>query len=224
MTAIKPWKFSGVFTDKKRLFTINLVPSYQVYGEELVLWDKKEYRVWNPKRSKLCAMLRKGGKFFPVNEDSLVLYLGAANGTTASHFSDIAFEGMIFCVEFSKRAFRDLISVCEKRKNMVPILADANKPDMYKSIVGKVDLVYQDISQRNQTEIFLKNLDTFLKPMGFGILMIKARSIDVTAKPNDIFKKAEMELKDKDLKVLENIPLRPYEKDHAALVVKKIIS
>jgi fibrillarin-like rRNA methylase len=82
MMAIKPWKFPGVYTDGKRFFTKNLAPMHQVYGEELVAWKNEELRVWNPRRSKACAMLRKGAKFFPINEDSKVLYLGAANGTT----------------------------------------------------------------------------------------------------------------------------------------------
>jgi len=221
MAGIKKWKFSGVYTDGERLLTKNLVPSQQVYGEDLVSWKGEEYRDWNPRRSKACAMLRKGCKVFPINEDSQILYLGAANGTTPSHLSDIATKGMLFCVEFSRRAFQDLMVLCEKRKNMVPILADANKPETYTSIVSKVDLVYQDVSQRDQTGIFLKNVDNFLKPERFGILMVKARSVDVTAKPKYIFKKAQKELKEKGLKVLESVILKPYEKDHAAIIVEK---
>ena len=218
---IKEMRFSGIFSDGKRFFTKNLAPGHQVYGEELVHWNGEEYRVWNPRRSKACSMLRKGSRYFSLKEESQVLYLGAANGTTASHFSDISSKGMVFCVEFSIRAFRDLTALCETRKNMVPILADANKPEVYRSIVGNVDVVYQDISQRDQTRIFLKNVDNFLKPKGSGILMVKARSIDVTAKPREIFKRTERELKEHGLKVLETIILKPYMKDHAAIVVKR---
>ncbi|UCE73523.1 MAG: fibrillarin-like rRNA/tRNA 2'-O-methyltransferase [Methanomassiliicoccales archaeon] len=221
MKEIRNWKFHGVFTDGERLLTRNLVPENRVYGEELVRFEGKEYRVWNPKRSKACAMLRKGSRYFPINEDSKVLYLGAANGTTASHLSDIVGKGMVFCVEFSKRAFRDLITVSENRKNMIPIFADANRPEIYRGIVGKTDVVYQDISQRDQTKIFLKNVRNFLSPQGFGILMVKARSIDVSAKPKDIFNMAQFELKDGGLKVLESVILKPYEKDHAAIVIKR---
>jgi fibrillarin-like pre-rRNA processing protein len=203
---IREWKFPGVFTDSERLLTKNLTPTHQVYGEELITWENKEYRVWNPKRSKACAMLKKGTKNFPFQKDSKVLYLGAASGTTASHLSDIASLGILFCVEFSKRSFSDLVYLCEMRKNMIPIFADANKPSMYKEAVGRVDLIYQDIS---------------LSPKGFGILMVKARSIDVTAKPIEIFAKAGKELKKNGLKVLENIPLKPYEKDHTAIIVKR---
>ena len=132
MAQIKEWRFPGVFSDGERLLTKNLVPSHQVYGEELVLREKDEFRVWNPKRSKASAMLKKGAKHFPLHESSRILYLGAANGTTASHLSDISSKGMIYCVEFSKRAFRDLVYECELRKNMIPIFGDATKPGMYK--------------------------------------------------------------------------------------------
>jgi fibrillarin-like pre-rRNA processing protein len=218
---IREWKFPGIFTDSERLFTRNLTPTHQVYGEELIAWENNEYRAWNPKRSKACAMLKKGARNFPFQEDSKVLYLGAASGTTASHLSDISSNGIIFCVEFSKRSFSDLVHLCEMRKNMIPIFADAHKPSMYKEAVGKVNLIYQDISQRDQVKIFLKNLDAFLSAHGFGILMVKARSIDVTAKPEVIFAKAEKELEKNHLKVLENIPLKPFEKDHSAIIVKR---
>lgn len=223
MAEIRSWKFPGVYTDGDRFFTKNLVPSRQVYGEELVLWKKEEFRVWNPRRSKPCAMLHKGCKVFPINEDSRILYLGAATGTTASHLSDIASKGMLYCIEFSKRAFRGLIALCETRNNMIPSLSDANKPEMYRGIVGKVDLVYQDVSQRLQTKIFLKNVQNFLTLEGFGMLMVKARSVDVTAKPKDVFKEAERDLEGSGLEVLQSVALKPYEKDHAAIIVKRAI-
>ncbi len=221
MVRIKRWKLPGIFTDGKDLFTRNMVPKKAVYGEELVEYEGEEYRKWNPNRSKACAMFRKGSRAFPLKEDSKVLYLGAANGTTASHFSDIASHGMVFCVEFSKRSFFDLADVCEERTNMVPILGDATKPSSYQAIVGKVDVVYQDISQRDQGGIFLANTKVFLGPGKMGVLMVKARSIDVTARPKDIFERVEKQLVDGGLEVLENIPLKPFEKDHAALVVRK---
>jgi fibrillarin-like pre-rRNA processing protein len=166
-------------------------------------------------------MIQKGCRSYPFRENSRVLYLGAASGTTASHISDIVSDGMIFCIEFSKRVFIDLVEVCEKRKNMIPILADARKPEEYSRIVGKVDVIYQDLAQRNQSEIFLKNLRLFLRGGGFGILMVKARSINVAAKPRNLFQKIEQELEGRGYKVLENIHLDPYERDHAAIVVSQ---
>lgn len=51
--------------------------------------DKIEYRVWNPFRSKLAAAIVGGVGNIYMPPGSKVLYLGAANGTTVSHVSDI---------------------------------------------------------------------------------------------------------------------------------------
>ena len=65
-------------------------------------------------------------------------------------------------------------------------------------------------------------MEHFLKKEGFGILMVKARSIDVAARPRDIFEMSQKELEEGGYQVLENKPLSPFEKDHAAIIVKKI--
>ena len=51
--------------------------------------------------------------------------------------------------------------------------------------------------------------------------MIKARSIDVTMKPSDIFKQEKRNLKQGGLKVIEEIKLDPYEKDHIVFICEK---
>ena len=213
-------KINGIYHKGNSLLTRNLVPGTTVYGENLVKEKGIEYRAWNPRRSKLAAMLLNGGEVFPFVKNSKVLYLGAASGTTVSHLSDIVTEGMIYCVEFSQRVFRDLILVCETRKNMIPILEDAHFPERYKPVVGKVDVVYQDISQRDQVYIFLKNLRLCLKDNGYGILMVKARSIDIAAVPSSIFRHVRQDLKDNNLITLEDINLSPYAKDHIGIIIR----
>jgi len=122
-------------------------------------------RLWDPFRSKLAALLLKGrGSGIRLSRDSSVLYLGAATGTTASHVSDIVADGMVYAVEFSPRAMRDLILLCERRGNIVPILADAARPEDYCALVEPVDLVYQDVAQKNQAEIASLNCARYLKP------------------------------------------------------------
>lgn len=212
---ISKHKFNSVFTDGRRLFTKNLIKGESVYEEELISQNGEEYRNWNPKRSKLSAMILKGTKYFPFKEDSKVLYLGAGSGTTASHISDIAIKGEIYCVEFSPRSFRDLLFLAEKRKNLYPILENANFPERYEKIVGNVDIIYQDVAQRNQVEIFFKN-KIFLKEI--GILMIKARSIDSSANAKKVFDDVRKKLK--DVKILQEVDLFPFEKDHRAFIVE----
>ena len=96
-------KFSGIFwitldDGIERLATINLTPGKSVYDERLVEYGGAEYRIWNPRRSKLAAGIVKNIKNLPILHDSnqRLLYLGSASGTTASHISDIMGKNSIF--------------------------------------------------------------------------------------------------------------------------------
>lgn len=216
--AITATQYPGVFTDGEMLLTRNTVPHERVYGERLYTQDDVEYREWVPSRSKLAAYMRNGGKAFPFQGDSQVLYLGAASGTTSSHIADIVTQGTVYCVEISQRSFRDLVTVCEKRKNMVPILADATKPDEYSFAVESPNVLYQDIAQKGQATIFSKNMKLF--NIKAGLLVIKARSEDVTREPKDIFREVQEQLRKAGCIVDELVDLEPFEKDHAMVAVR----
>ena len=208
-----------VALDDERIATRNLAPGQRVYDEDLLTIDGQEFRSWNPMRSKLGSYLVKGGRNFPLREDSKVVYLGAANGTTPSHVSDIVREGVLVAVEFSPRSFRDLLNVAQSRPNMVPLLADAWRPELYERYIGKVDLVFQDIAQRQQAQIFAKNVNRFRPP--WGILAIKARSVDVAANPRDVYQQVAQDVEAlTGYEVVETVDLGPFEKDHAAIVLK----
>jgi fibrillarin-like pre-rRNA processing protein len=142
MKIVPQEKFEGVFLIDGKLATVNLLPGVSVYGEQLIKVAKKEYRVWDFYRSKPAAALKKGLKEFPLKKGMSVLYLGAASGTTVSHFSDIVGkEGIIYGVDIAERVLRELIPHAEKRGNIVPILADARLPEKYENMVfDKVDL------------------------------------------------------------------------------------
>ncbi len=204
----------------KKPYTRNLIPGESVCWEVHRNINGIEYRYWDPNRSKLAAFLVCGGRAFPFGLKSTVLYLGAANGTTVSHISDICPGGRIFAVEVAKNPFRELLALAEKRGNIIPILEDANHPEIYDRVVGQVDVMYQDISQRNQAEIFIRN-SGMLKPGGTGYLMVKARCIDVAASPVKTIGICRDELEKAGFRVLEIVKLEQYEKDHAAIVVKK---
>lgn len=209
---------AGVYTDGRHLLTVNGAPGEDVYGERLVTVNGVEYRLWDPYRSKLAAMIMLGAECFGIESSSKVLYLGAASGTTASHVSDIVTDGFVFCVEVSERSFRDLVKVCETRKNMIPILADANTPEEFGEMIEGVEFVYQDIAQRNQVDIFVRNMAAFEAER--GILMLKSRSIDVNRQPRGIFREVKKSLLKSCLKVKDVIELEKYSKDHAAYIVE----
>jgi len=222
---IREHKFYNVFEAelgrKRILLTKNLAPGKNVYGEELVRFRGEEYRTWDIFRSKLAAALAKGISQMGIKPGDSVLYLGAASGTTPSHISDIVGEnGFVYALDFAPRVVRDLVFVCQDRSNMAPILADASQPKTYFSNVLEVDAVYQDIAQRNQVEIFIKNCKIFLKDNGFGILCIKARSINVAQNPKKIFKMV-MEQLEKEMIVSDYRELDPFEKDHCIFICKK---
>ncbi len=205
----------------RKLATVNLAPNSQVYGERLVGIQGVEYRLWDPYRSKLAASILKNIKGNPIVTGKRVLYLGAASGTTPSHVSDlIGPNGCVHCVEISSRPLRDLLTVCSKRANMLPILADARQPHRYTSLVEKVDVIYQDIAQPDQTEILLANSITFLSEGGYAMLALKARSVDVTKEPREIFRN-EMEKLEKEMEIVDAKILDPYEKDHAMFLLQK---
>ncbi len=207
---------------KKQLATKNLDPGKTVYGEKLIPVEGIEYRTWDPRRSKLGAMVLK--KFnIPLKEDSKVLYLGAASGTTVSHVSDIVSEGAVYAVEFAPRSMRDFIGLASRRKNIIPILADAGKPAIYAHVVEPVDLIFQDVAQPNQAEIAARNAARFLNKGGYLLLSIKARSIDTAANPKEVFteevKKLEQAFEAR-FEILTARDLMPYHEDHLGVLAK----
>jgi len=217
----KPTKFENVFKIDGKFATQNLVPGERVYGEQLVKIDGVEYRVWDPFRSKPAAALKKGLKTFPLWEGMKILYLGIASGTTASHFSDIIKrEGIIYGVEISDEPIKDLVLIAEKRKNIVPILANAKKPEEYEDLVlDKVDLVYEDIADPDQIKILIWNAEKFLKPKGYAMIAIKSQSIDVTKRPREVYKECIQELSN-HFEILDKVELDPFEKKHLFLVMR----
>lgn len=212
--------FEGVFRERGNFYTLSLFPGFRVHKERVVLSKGKEYRAWSHYHSKLSAALAKGMKVFPFAKGQKVLYLGAAQGVTPSFVSDIVgAEGEVYCVEISARAMRDLIFVCEKRKNLLPILADAKKPEEYAKDVGKVDVVYEDVASKDQAQILLRNCE-LLKKGGLACIAVKARSIDSAADPQKIYSDVLKELS--SLELVEKIVLDPYERDHLFAVFRKV--
>jgi len=204
---------------EKKLATENLVPKNQVYNEKLVKIKGTEYRIWNPFRSKLAATIMNGLRDFPFMQKSSVLYLGVSTGTTISHISDIVGQnGIIFGVEHTSRVARDFLDrVASHRKNIIPIIQDARKPQEYFSVFKKVDVAYVDIAQPDQTDIAINNCKMYLKSNGYLFLVIKTRSIDVTKDPKKVVSN-EIKKLESLFEVKQIINLHPYDKDHVIVI------
>jgi fibrillarin-like pre-rRNA processing protein len=174
-------------------------------------------RVWDPFRSKLAALYHEGTGV-EITSDTKVLYLGAANGTTVSHVADYA--DVVYAVEFAPRPMQDLLEVARRRKNIVPIMADASRPEQYAPLVETVDLLYQDVAQPSQAMIAIRN-SVFLRTGGTMILMLKTRSVDVRKEPGVVFEETVEALVSAGFVVQESLWLAPYHQDHAAIVCTK---
>jgi fibrillarin-like pre-rRNA processing protein len=181
-----------------------------VYGERMI----QGYRQWSPKRSKFAALyhLRQGVE---LEKHHRVLYLGAANGTTVSHVAD--YVEVVYAVEPAPRPMQDLLVVAQTRKNIIPLMADARKPERYLPLVEKVDIIYQDVAQPDQVKILHDNT-RFLNPDGVMVFMLKPRSIDVTKSPGDVATSVMYALSSCGILTESCTWLAPYYPDHAAFI------
>lgn len=207
--------------ERDRHWTRNLLPGASVYGERLQRFQGAEYRLWSAQRSKVAAYLEKGGRRFAPRGDELVLYLGAASGTTVSHVSDLVPRGRVVAVELSPRPFRDLLHLSALRPNILPVLGDARFPEAYDALLDRpADLLVQDIAQRDLVEIFRRNVERLAARGSPAFLTVKSRSVDVAASPPKIYDRVRDQLSRAGLRVVEEGSLEPFEKDHALFVVE----
>jgi fibrillarin-like pre-rRNA processing protein len=211
--------FPGVFRKGRQLFTKSMLKGYTAFSNTVLTIGKDEYREWDPNKSKPAAAIMKGLKDFPLRKGSKVLYLGAASGATCSFFSDIiGEEGVIYAVEFSERTAMDLNITSEKRGNIIPILADARRPEQYEW-VEPVDIIFEDVASDEQSKILIRNAGRFLKPDGIAMIAIKARSINVVKDPKQVYRE-QLKILGKEFTITEKLELDPYEKDHMFAVLK----
>ncbi len=207
-------RYPGVYTDGRGFYTRSKFKE-SVYGEKVLEYRGKYYRRWEPMRSKLSAAMHLHLKNFHF-KGSRVLYLGASTGTTVSHISDIA--DIVWAVEISPMSMQKLVHLAEKRGNIVPVLDDARYPERYSIFVEKPDVLYQDVSQRDQVDIFIKNMDFYSPKLGY--LMLKTRTIDVRRKPKEIMQDKAREIGEM-YSIEEIIDISKFQKDHYAIVVRK---
>ena len=220
--SIKKTKFDGIFKKGKEFLTLNLVKGQRVYGEKVIKVGGKEFRVWDKWRSKPAAALAKGIKTFPLGKGYNVLYLGLASSTTASHFSDvIGWNGNIFGIDISERVLRQSVMIARKRKNIIPILADARKPNTYAHMIcKKIDLLFVDVASPDQIKLAIKNSKKFLEKGSHAMIAIKSQSIDSVRPPEEVYEECLEELR-RHFMILDKVKLDPYEKFHLFVVMEK---
>ena len=216
---------------KECLATLSTAPGVSVYNEVVETLPFPgtetvcEFRVWNPFKSKIGAALLVGLKSFHIRPQTKLLYLGAASGTTVSHCADLVAprsdnkeeKGVVYAVEFSLTACQLLLGVCANRLNIVPIKADVREPETYRLFLEPVDVVFIDVSQKDQSRILGENCKRFLKDKGHFMMSLKAASIDSTKDPEIVFEEELRKLEKFGFKPEEMVRLEPYEKNHCII-------
>lgn len=88
-------------------------------------------------------------------------------------------------------------------------------PNKYRMLLSTVDVIFADVAQPDQARIVGVNAHSFLKDGGHIVISIKASCIDSTMPPEVVFARELENLKEQQLKPLEQVTLEPYERDHA---------
>ena len=169
-------------------------------------WD-----TWNPYHSKLSAYLLAGGENWPFKKNSKVLYLGSAEGNTISYLSKICKTDTITAVDISAVAMAELLVLAKNKKNIIPCLNDAHFPERYRIQANNPEIIYQDIAQNDQVDIFIRNFNYFKPKCAF--LMLKTQSI--AGRNKEIFKETEKKLNQIFEKV-ETVNINKWAKGHSA--------
>ena len=188
------------------------LPNYLRKKKGLLQIRKKQgWDVWNPYHSKLSAYLMAGGKNWPFKKNSKILYLGSAEGNTIRYLSEICLINNITAVEISAVAMAELLVLAKKKENIIPCLNDAHFPEKYRIQANNPEIIYQDIAQNDQVDIFIRNCNYFKPKCAF--LMLKTQSI--SGKNKTIFENTEKEL-NKIFKNVEIININKWAKGHSA--------
>ncbi|CAN1312239.1 rRNA 2'-O-methyltransferase fibrillarin 2 [Linum perenne] len=206
---VQPHKFEGVFIAKGKnndaMCTKNLVPGEAVNGEELISVKNKdgietEYRIWNPRKSKLAAAIQCGVKNIGV--DGLVYAVGS---------SDV------------------VVNIAEKRSNVIPIYYGYSDPICYLMLVSMVDAICADLAdplkvRRPFTNVgglvmnvrgLAMNALHYLRAGGHFLVFTQVDSIVPTSENRVTLKSLGREEK-REFNILEMIKL---EQDHKGLVM-----
>ncbi len=188
-----------------------------VYGERIAYVGDRPLRRWDPYRSKLGAALARGWTGPLPSPGERWLYLGAATGTTASHVADlVGREGRVYAVERSLRPFARLLALGGRYPNLLPVLADARRPEAYLDRVPLVDGLYLDVAQPDQVDLALANARLFLRGSGALLLALKTSSMGREKDPRRHRDEAEDRLEG-PFEIEETIALEPFHKRHFLL-------
>ena len=102
---------------------------------------------------------------------------------------------------------------------MFPILSDANNINEYRLVVNECDIIYQDVSVKEQAKMLNIN-SVMLKKGGYAYFIIKSQSIDISKNPKEIFEDELREVS-KNFEIIEKVDIEPFDSLHLFVVLQK---
>ena len=207
----------------KKIATLNLSVGSKEKDEGIIKMDSSEYRIWKPHRSKLAAAIINGMEIFPILKKSKILYFDATMENTASYISDIVGnDGKIFVVVNSNKPSDFMQKMIDRRSNITMVHHTENLVQ-HKSINDKVDVIYMNVSDKNNLDIAILNSKAYLKDGGYLLLVVKTADILVNkygVEPeNNQRKKIRMLFE-----MIQEINLADFFKDNTMIVAKFLSS
>ena len=207
----------------KKIATLNLSVGSKEKDEEIIKVDGNEYRIWKPHRSKLATAIINGMEIFPILKKSKVLYFDATVENTASYISDIVEnDGKIFVVVNSNKPSNFMQKMVDKRSNVTMIHHTENLAQ-HKSINDKVDVIYMNVSDKNNLDIAILNSKAYLKDGGYLLLVVKTADILVNkygVEPeNNQRKKIRMLFE-----IIQEVNLADFFKDNTMIIARFLSS
>lgn len=175
-------------------------------------------KAWNPYTSKWKAAMEVGADV-GLNGNENILYLGASSGTTVGHLSELT-KGLIFGVEISAHMAIKFVRLAIKRDNIVPLFSDARDVDYIREKLEnyKMDILFQDITSRDQVDILVRNSELVDKNCKI-FLSLKTQSISQKnwhRVGEDVRKALSRKFEVVDMRKLE-----PFHQKHYFFVLKK---
>ena len=105
--------------------------------------------------------------------------------TGISHISDIVgSRGSVFVIDSNKNKKSFLNKLAASHKNIISVSDNPHEQLYSTSITGKIDVLYVDIPQLDQTELAIQKYSSLLKTGGF--LMLTAKKDDNPILENDV--------------------------------------
>ncbi|KAL6517032.1 hypothetical protein OROHE_017992 [Orobanche hederae] len=212
---VVPHKFEGIFVAKRKkkdiICTKNLVCGEALHTDDLISVENEngtevEYRVWDPRNSKLAAAITRGVTDMWIKPGSRVLYLGDVCGiTVVFQLSDLVGSvGLVYVVGMCD----DIVNMANKRSNVVRIFGNPHLFSTYRMVVGMVDVLL-----RMSVNDVVLNAGFYLKTGGHYMIATQESKTNINV--HDLFAHRHER---REFKQIELIRLEPTEGAYVMVV------